>query len=373
MKKIRIFIDYPVSETKVFQGLSFPQVLYDFLKDQDDIQLVGENDVFDILLVTNGGSQYTHFNTAASPTMIAKLTQCFKLFNRFRKMHYNRYLRPNLYYQRRIENFLARNPQTKIVHRLDDRYRMLCKVYGYDETVAWINKRANATIFQTEYCKRLYTKGVKTIFGFEEPIPINNGVIIYNGVDRDVFHEQGEKKSLTGKYKIFHVATTGMTRKGLGRVLEFAYLLRNNNDIQFYLVGRQEQDPVYGREIKKFSNVHAFGHTNDRFKLASYYRSGDVLLYPTVNDCSPNVVLEAMSCGMPVVASNSGGTPELLLKDDISGGILIDEINPIYALKEILDHLDVFKNRCVALVKTYHTKEIMGAKYLQLFRSLLNL
>ena len=257
------------------------------------------------------------------------------------------------------------------MHRLDDRYRILCKVYGCDETVSWINKRADATVFQTEYCKSLYVRGVKSIFGFEGPMNIKNGTIIYNGVDRDIFSENGPKKDLKGKYKIFHVSTSGMARKGLGTVLEFAHLLKNNPEIQFYLIGRQIDDPVYGYEIKKFPNVHCLNHTNDRYELASLYRSGDVLLYPTINDCSPNVILEAMSCGMPVIATNSGGSPELLLKEDIHGGILIDERNPIYSLKEVINHLYLFKKRCVDLVKQYHTKEIMGEKYMRLFKSLM--
>jgi glycosyltransferase involved in cell wall biosynthesis len=254
---------------------------------------------------------------------------------------------------------------------LDDRYRFLCKYYGYDDTVTWINKKANATVFQTEYCKSLYTQGVSSIFGYEEPLDVKNGVIIYNGVDREVFSERGPGMELEGEYKIFHVSTTGMPRKGLGTVLEYAHMLRNNPDFQFYLVGRQDEDPVFGYEIKKFENVHHFGHTNDRYELASYYRSGDILLYPTINDCSPNVVLEAMSCGMPVVAANSGGSPELIYKDNVHGGILIDDRNPIFALKEVVNHLDLFKERAIELVKKYHRKEIMGQNYLELFKSLM--
>jgi len=51
MSKIKIFIDYPVSDNKEFKGLSFPQVLFDFLKNQDDVEMVKEKDYFDILLV----------------------------------------------------------------------------------------------------------------------------------------------------------------------------------------------------------------------------------------------------------------------------------------------------------------------------------
>jgi glycosyltransferase involved in cell wall biosynthesis len=49
-------------------------------------------------------------------------------------------------------------------------------------------------------------------------------------------------------------------------------------------------------------------------------RRGDVLLHTKVNDPCPTVVLEAMACGLPVVYSASGGTPELV-GDDAGAGI----------------------------------------------------
>ena len=42
------------------------------------------------------------------------------------------------------------------------------------------------------------------------------------------------------------------------------------------------------------------------------YRRAHVLLHPKVGDPCPNVVLEALACGVPVVHSASGGTPELV-------------------------------------------------------------
>ena len=42
------------------------------------------------------------------------------------------------------------------------------------------------------------------------------------------------------------------------------------------------------------------------------YRRAHLLLHTKVNDPCPNVVLEALACGVPVVHSASGGTPELV-------------------------------------------------------------
>lgn len=50
-------------------------------------------------------------------------------------------------------------------------------------------------------------------------------------------------------------------------------------------------------------------------------RRGDVLLHTKYNDPCPTIVLEAMACGLPVVHSASGGTPELVGPD---AGVGID-------------------------------------------------
>jgi glycosyltransferase involved in cell wall biosynthesis len=49
-------------------------------------------------------------------------------------------------------------------------------------------------------------------------------------------------------------------------------------------------------------------------------RRADVLLHPKYNDPCPTIVLEAMACGLPVVYSASGGTPELV-GDDAGVGV----------------------------------------------------
>ena len=50
----------------------------------------------------------------------------------------------------------------------------------------------------------------------------------------------------------------------------------------------------------------------DEQTVAEYYRAADVLAYATKADNCPLTVLEAMSCGLPVVASSIGGLPELV-------------------------------------------------------------
>jgi glycosyltransferase involved in cell wall biosynthesis len=81
------------------------------------------------------------------------------------------------------------------------------------------------------------------------------------------------------------------------------------------------------------------------------YRRAHLLLHPKVNDPCPNVVLEAMACGLPVVHSASGGTPELV--GDAGIGVPSETTweqdippNPrllAVAVRDVLDRLDDYR------------------------------
>lgn len=63
------------------------------------------------------------------------------------------------------------------------------------------------------------------------------------------------------------------------------------------------------------------GAVRDEHVMADYYRAADVLAYAARVDTCPLTLLEALSCGSPVVASAVGGVPELI--QDGETGILV--------------------------------------------------
>ena len=60
-------------------------------------------------------------------------------------------------------------------------------------------------------------------------------------------------------------------------------------------------------------------------EIAMWMNASDVFCLPSVSEGCPNVILEALSCGRPVVATAVGGTPELV---DNDCGILIPDNQP---------------------------------------------
>jgi D-inositol-3-phosphate glycosyltransferase len=73
--------------------------------------------------------------------------------------------------------------------------------------------------------------------------------------------------------------------------------------------------------------------------LADHYRAADVVLVPSRSESFGLVAAEAQACGIPVVASNTGGLPHVVNASE--SGLLVDDNDPdafAAALRAILDH-----------------------------------
>jgi glycosyltransferase involved in cell wall biosynthesis len=68
--------------------------------------------------------------------------------------------------------------------------------------------------------------------------------------------------------------------------------------------------------------VHRTGFITNREKMAEFLSASDLLLYPTKADNLPTVLIEAIACGLPCIASNVGGCSEIVV--DGFNGILIE-------------------------------------------------
>ena len=86
---------------------------------------------------------------------------------------------------------------------------------------------------------------------------------------------------------------------------------------------------IQNRHLKKY--VHLLGQVAHE-KLYSHYKRSDIFLFTSLRDTSGNVLLEAMSYGLPCISFNHQGSKEIL---DDSCGILIN----ITSIRQILDDL----------------------------------
>ncbi|MBD3178225.1 MAG: glycosyltransferase, partial [Candidatus Latescibacteria bacterium] len=75
----------------------------------------------------------------------------------------------------------------------------------------------------------------------------------------------------------------------------------------------------------------------DHGEMVRWYNSCDILCLPSLAEGTPNVILEALACSVPVVASSTGGIPDIV---DAESGLLFPpgELSPLArAIGEALD------------------------------------
>jgi len=91
--------------------------------------------------------------------------------------------------------------------------------------------------------------------------------------------------------------------------------------------------------------IHLAGHLKPA-DLGRYYAGADLLVLPSVSETSPLVILEAMACGTPVVASRVGGIPAVV--EDWKTGFLVKP-GDVGQLTMVLRFLTEDKQRLVRM------------------------
>ena len=109
--------------------------------------------------------------------------------------------------------------------------------------------------------------------------------------------------------------------KGVNYLIKASAILKKQiPNIKMIMIGTGPEEKKLTSLIKKLSLeniVHHFKNIPENI-LFQYYRLGDVFVCPTLNEGLPIVVLEAMACGLPIVATNVAGNPQVV-KEGING------------------------------------------------------
>jgi glycosyltransferase involved in cell wall biosynthesis len=164
----------------------------------------------------------------------------------------------------------------------------------------------------------------------------DGALVVGNGVDECLLEPRSIKPC--DKYILFIGRLS--YRKGLFDLLECAKVVCRRYGIKFILVGKGELEQKIRNVIEKEGlqdKIILVGHQN-REELVRLYQNATIFVLPSHYEGLPTVLLEAMSCGLPVVATNVSGCPDVV--SDGENGVLIPAKSPemmVEAISRLLD------------------------------------
>lgn len=160
-------------------------------------------------------------------------------------------------------------------------------------------------------------------------VPEEKFAVIYNAIDSTRFmpataeqrQQSREQLNLPDNAKVFIYVGSGFERKGLKASISALAA----TDAHLLVVGQDKQQSRYenlARSLGCEKRIHFLGVQKN---VIPFYHAADSLILPTLYDPFPNVILEAMACGLPVITSFTCGGAEFII--DGKQGFVCDALD----------------------------------------------
>jgi len=171
--------------------------------------------------------------------------------------------------------------------------------------------------------------------------PAGKLVTIHNGIKPDYynFYSRNEaRKKLNLDEKDFVVGTIGEFTKNKGHryLIEAAENLKN---IKFVVIGFGEDENYLKNKVKETKLENRFFIETKKPDAAFYLKAFDVFALTSLKEGLPYVLMEAGLAELPIIATNVGGIPEIIITQET--GILTEPMAP-YELEGNIERL--YKN-----------------------------
>ncbi|THB75073.1 MAG: glycosyltransferase family 1 protein [Gammaproteobacteria bacterium] len=160
---------------------------------------------------------------------------------------------------------------------------------------------------------QMVAEEIKTYF----PKAADKTHVIYSGINYSVFNpgleqHRGKVRSelnITQDQNVFLYVGSGFERKGLATAIKA--IAKIDNAI-LIVIGKDRHSKKYQQladDLQTSDKIRFLGVKKD---VTPYYGCADAFVFPTLYDPFPNVVIEALASGLPVITSTKCGAAEII-------------------------------------------------------------
>jgi len=249
-----------------------------------------------------------------------------------------------------VDDFLteAKISKVRMIHRVDGPIAIYRGTdWEVDNKIYDLNSRlASATVYQSGWCfTRLHELGFRPV----------SPVIIHNAVDSRIFHSKGRVPSFSKdrKVRLISTAWSDNPKKG-GPFFKWLEGQLDWNRFEYTFVGRTKEQFEHIRHVQPQASR----------QLADILRKHDVYIMASQHEACSNALLEALSCGLPVLYFDDGANGELTQ----FGGL------PFKTKEEAVSQLDRLIQNYEMFRECIHVQSIdeIARKYIELFKEVLD-
>ncbi len=237
--------------------------------------------------------------------------------------------------------------------------------------INWALKHANAITVVSDALK----EKIIEIYNIKEQ-KINT---ILNGVDSSIFHLMNQKECQAilelnpAKKKLLFVGQLHPVKNLETMIRALSKIkLEGGLDFETLIIGMgplEKELRDLASELQLTSTDIVFKGQQSHSSVAKYYGASDLLCLPSIREGRPNVIIEALATGLPVVASNVGGIPELINKQN---GELVQPLDIEQLAAKLKFSLDKeWDRKKISCSQTTSSWDDCASKYHNLFLSLL--
>lgn len=206
-------------------------------------------------------------------------------------------------------------------------------------------------------------------------------VHIPNGIDLEIFRPINQKVarealglSREAKVILFTSPNTGNYRKGFSKLLEALDRQTNDHaDVTLLTMGHPAQ---LGELFEKRYSVKQLGYVSHRGTQSLAYSAADLFVFPTLADNQPQVVIEALACGTPIVTFAVGGVPEMVRHMETGYLAVKEDAGDLsQGIKLLLEEDDLrhgMRQRCRSIAEAEYGLDLQAERYIRLYEDTVN-
>lgn len=212
----------------------------------------------------------------------------------------------------------------------------------------------------------------------------NRCVVIPNTLDLNIFNDKdiddvakklNYQKDFSKIHLLFGAVVLKIPYKGLVFFTEaLRRLWEEHNDVAkktvIHFIGADKCED----EILKYYECKRWGYIVEQEKMACIYNMADILVFPTLEDNLPGMVMESLACATPVVAFDTGGVSDMVVHKE--NGYIAQHGDSSDLLNGILWVIDNNKENVLGKngrekIKKEFNPELIAQKHIDLYNILL--